>query len=176
MHKHKPSNRKPERDRTLYSGFPIHTLMYSVTELSIYMNKVIRIEFQYEADSQTDPHRTIGQHVLAVLIPLILVNAHPQFYSHFQLRQTEFFSSLPQHSRRSRVSIVHRKQLRLLHQLLTDQLLADAMAYVQVRGITFQQLAETSIETLIREHGSLLSYKPEAPAAPTDGPEEKEES
>ncbi|MBQ9553248.1 MAG: hypothetical protein IJU96_10895 [Clostridia bacterium] len=50
------------------------------------------------------------------------------------------------------------------------------MAYVQVRGITFQQLAETSIETLIREHGSLLSYKPEAPAAPTDGPEEKEES
>ena len=58
---------------------------------------------------------------------------------------------------------------------IDNQLLADAMAYTKTRGITFQQLAETSIETLIREHGSLLSYKPEAPAAPTDEPEEKEE-
>lgn len=51
---------------------------------------------------------------------------------------------------------------------LDEQLLADAMAYAKVRGITFQQLAETSIETLIRERGSLLRYNPDAPAAPTD--------
>ena len=59
---------------------------------------------------------------------------------------------------------------------LDEQLLADVMAYVKARGLTFQQLAETSIETLIREHGSLLNYKPDAPAAPTDEPEQKEES
>lgn len=59
---------------------------------------------------------------------------------------------------------------------LDEQLLADVMAYVQARGLTFQQLAETSIETLIREHGSLLSYKSAAPASPTDEPEQKEES
>ena len=50
---------------------------------------------------------------------------------------------------------------------IDNQLLADAMAYVQVRGITFQQFAETSIETLVLEHGALLRYKPDAPATPT---------
>lgn len=59
---------------------------------------------------------------------------------------------------------------------LDEQLLADVMAYVKARGLTFQQLAETSIETLIREHGSLLNYKPDAPSSPTDEPEKKEES
>ena len=59
---------------------------------------------------------------------------------------------------------------------LDEQLLADVMAYVKARGLTFQQLAETSIETLIREHGSLLRYKPDAPAVPTDEPEKKEKS
>ena len=53
----------------------------------------VRIE-QTTADTQTDPHRTIGQPVLAVLIPLILVYAHAKFHRHFQLRQAEFFSSL----------------------------------------------------------------------------------
>ena len=38
---------------------------------------------------------------------------------------------------------------------IDNQLLADAMAYVKARGITFQQLAETSIETLIRERPTL---------------------
>lgn len=59
---------------------------------------------------------------------------------------------------------------------LDEQLLADVMAYVKARGLTFQQLAETSIETLIREHGSLLNYKPDAPSSPTDEPKKKEES
>lgn len=50
---------------------------------------------------------------------------------------------------------------------IDNQLLADVMVYTKACGITFQQLAETSIETLVLEHGALLRYKPDAPATPT---------
>ncbi|MBR5619253.1 MAG: hypothetical protein IKW76_05920 [Clostridia bacterium] len=60
---------------------------------------------------------------------------------------------------------------------LDEQLLADAMAYAQARGITFQQLAETSIETLIREKPTLSDLQAidpgSAPAA--SEPEKKAE-
>lgn len=61
---------------------------------------------------------------------------------------------------------------------INNRMLQDTMQYVQKRGITFQQLAETSIETLIRERPTLSDLQAidpgSAPAA--SEPEKKEET
>ncbi len=53
---------------------------------------------------------------------------------------------------------------------LDDQLLRDTMEYLNARGLTFQQFTESSLETLIRENGSLLHYKPNATMTASDDP------
>ncbi len=58
---------------------------------------------------------------------------------------------------------------------LDNQLLQDAMRYVQKRGITFQQLAETSLETLIRERPTLTDLQAIDPDIKPNEPEKKEE-
>ena len=54
---------------------------------------------------------------------------------------------------------------------IDGQLLQETMDYIKARGLTFQQLAETSIEMLIREKSNLLNCKPnkekDIPDAPT---------
>lgn len=57
---------------------------------------------------------------------------------------------------------------------LDNQLLQDAMAYVKARGITFQQLAETAFEALVRERPDLSQYAPVTPQA--EESDKKEES
>lgn len=56
---------------------------------------------------------------------------------------------------------------------IDNRLLQDTMQYVQKRGITFQQLAETAVEALVRERPDLSKYKPDPPKA--EEPEKKEE-
>ena len=60
---------------------------------------------------------------------------------------------------------------------IDNQLLADVIAYTKARGITFQQLAETSIETLIRERPTLSDLQAIDPGSvpAASEPEKKEE-
>ncbi len=61
---------------------------------------------------------------------------------------------------------------------LDEQLLADVIAYTKARGITFQQLAETSIETLIREKPTLSDLQAIDPGSTpvASEPEKKEDT
>lgn len=57
---------------------------------------------------------------------------------------------------------------------IDNRLLQDTMQYVQKRGITFQQLAETAFETLVQERPDLSKYKQDTPQ--TEEPVKKEET
>ena len=58
---------------------------------------------------------------------------------------------------------------------IDGQLLRETMEYIKARGITFQQLAETSIETLIRERSTLSDLQAIDPDIKPNEPEKKEE-
>ena len=57
---------------------------------------------------------------------------------------------------------------------INNRMLQDTMQYVQKRGITFQQLAETAFEALVRERPDLSQYAPVTPQA--EESDKKEES
>ena len=57
---------------------------------------------------------------------------------------------------------------------IDNRMLQDTMQYVQKRGITFQQLAETAFEALVRERPDLSQYAPVTPQA--EESDKKEES
>ena len=104
--------------RTIWScssDFFDHRCCLSDTE-----DHFIRVELQNGADLQPDVHLTIGKVMLAVFVPLVLVDAHVQFHRYFQLRKPQFPSAVAEDLPDSFRFCIHIYKLRLLHQLLTD--------------------------------------------------------